>query len=419
MQTLFSLLNEHPTVYVSRDIERALAFASPVSGYHIIANTSPFAKKLAEHRSDITLVEDEKILDTRELLEHPVAKQRIDSLRKNNLINVLVFKQTTRIENICQKNGWNLLNPPATLANTIEEKISQFDWLGDLTSLLPETTIATCGELTWRDKPFILQFNRAHTGEGTLRVSSEEALEALKRNFPKRPVRITPYIEGPSFTVNAVVSKDRIVIGNISYQITGLSPFTDEQFATVGNDWQVTKALLSDVQQAEIAQMAEWIGERMKTDDWKGLFGIDVIKNTKTGKLHLIEINARQPASTTCESTCLRGIRHENEITTFEAHLLALLDERISEDIAQIETGAQIVFRNNDDLASTSPELEEIAECLEQKGFSLIRYNNTRVGSDLLRIRTKDAIMRDHNIFSDVGNKIIDCITNANYTAHN
>ena len=77
----------------------------------------------------------------------------------------------------------------------------------------------------------------------------------------------------------------------------------------------------------------------------------------KTGRLYLLEINARQPASTTYESQLQSTVCHSdpedsgeeslaNRCTTFEAHLASLLS--VSPDkykLITIKNGAQIIQR--------------------------------------------------------------------------
>src|SRR3989339_73258 len=90
------------------------------------------------------------------------------------------------------------------------------------------------------------------------------------------------------------------------------------------------------------------IGKKLNNDGWKGLFGVDIIVNEKTGQLYLLEINARQPASTTFESQLqiLQDETEESKTTTFEAHLAAVLGIKpTNTELITINNGAQIVQR--------------------------------------------------------------------------
>lgn len=415
MEVLRRYLGKYPIFYVTRDIERALGLR-PAKGYSIIANATPFAKQAIKGRSDTVLIDGGRIMDTRELLANTVpllGKERRWVVDRNP--DILVFKNTGQIEDICRKNNWRLLNPSSALANRVEEKISQVEWLGDLERYLPPHRIDVCKNVRWEGRPFILQFNRAHTGGGTALVESMEQAEGIRKKFPNRPVRISEYISGPVFTNNNIVAKDAILVGNISYQITGLAPFTDQPFATIGNDWGLSNRVLSTEQKVRYREIAATIGEKLRADGWKGLFGIDVIMDEKTGKPYLLEINARQPASTTCESQLQqfelkngRTKELKNLMTTFEAHLIALLDlPTTGRQLIEIADGAQIVYRVQQ--STKNRGLKSVARSLTD--FTLIPYPNTAPGNDLLRIQSKTSVMEGHGQFNAIGEAIKRCFT--------
>jgi hypothetical protein len=334
-------LSNTPLYYVTRDIDRALGVPE-TDGYTIVTNVTPENKRLAGDRQDIIWIEEERVLDTHELLARPLIIAAIP-----HQANVLVFKNTPTIERICAEQHWNLLNPSAALARKVEEKITQVEWLGELASFLPPHSIKTCKEITTSDLPCIVQFNHAHTGEGTLQLQQPEQLDQLQKDFPDRPVRVTKFINGMMFTNNNVVTQNDVLIGNINYQITGITPYTQNPFQTIGNDWGFAKKMLSEKQVTEYHAMATAIGNKLRADGWKGLFGIDVMIEEGTGRLYLIEINARQPASTTYESKLQRDKHQEtNQMTTFEAHIQALLGEDMtSTSLIEISNGAQLYDR--------------------------------------------------------------------------
>ncbi len=410
MSLISDTLREHPIIYVTRDIERALGLPLTTEGYFIIANSTPFAKAVVQNNSNVLLIESNELLDTHELLTHPQVTTFIEQRVGAKL---MVFKNTTQIEKICAANNWTLLNPPAILSQKIEDKISQVEWLGDLGSFLPEHKIHVLQEVWFDGTPFILQFNRAHTGNGTILIENKDTLHNLKTQFPDRPVRITEYVAGPMFTVNAVITSSGTGIGSDpSYQITGLAPFTDQPFATIGNDWSLAKKLLSEKAKTQLTIMVENIGKKLFLDGWHGLFGLDVVLAKDTDTLYLIEINARQPASTTFESQLQILQQKEEKLTTFEAHITSLLSLPLDYSIAPVQDGAQIIVRNHEGKKWTQEELSQVMKQLEILGTNVICYTNETPGSDLLRIQSNHGIMADHKIFNETGQKIYDCIIN-------
>lgn len=423
-------LKSSPIIYITRDIERALGLDLNTPGYFIISNYTPFGNSVAKGRKNVLLIKEKKQLDTRVLLQRiansepeflvntPKVGQKRDSSVASLLRNgrLVVFKPTQQIEKICVDNGWKLLNPPAELTNQVEEKISQIEWLAlsevdglDLRKYLPPYKIKKCKNIKFTGKKFILQFNRSHTGSGTVLIENEKILKNIKKTFPEREARIAPYIIGPLFTNNNVVSKNKILLGNISYQITGLMPFTDKQFATIGNDWALPNKILSKKQIRQYKKIATDVGLRLKKSGWKGLFGIDVVVDEKTGRLYLLEINARQPASATYESQLQRRMQDTDNrmhLTIFEAHLASLLDVDLAGcELIKINDGAQVVQR----VTKQIPSLLE-PKFSKEPPFNVIKYDNYNPGADLLRMQTTDGVMAKHNELNRVGKKMIDLI---------
>lgn len=415
-KALKTRLGERRLFYVCRDAERAEAgLALGLKNYRVIVSlrgvptlwsgrrSNPPASATGSPRpsrlrpfgaTDGRVGARDDILDTRELLQHPKTKKQI---RRKDF--VLVFKSTPQIEKVCLENGWRLLNPPAALAAMVEEKISQFKWLGKLKKFLPPGKITLLKNVRFIGERFILQFNRAHTGTGTFLIKNEKELDELKKKFPEREARISKFIRGPIFTNNNIVWGKKILTGNISYQITGLKPFTDNPFATIGNDWALPRKILSAKQIKDYEKIATAVGKKLSSNGWRGLFGIDVVLEEKTGRLYLLEINARQPASTSCESWLQRK-QDNNGLTVFEAHLAALLGlKQDNRDLIKICDGGQVVKRIN--RQETIDNRQQ--EIKQNKKIRIIKYNNDKPGAELFRIQNEKGLVAGHNKFNKLG----------------
>lgn len=384
---------KRPLVYVTRDIERALGM-KPEGSYYVVSNNTAFGRESQRQSPEnIVLIKSREILDTDDLLVRKEAVDLISSLKAD----VVVFIPTPRTERIAKELGWNLLNPSALLARKVEEKISQVRWLAQDAKLLPPHRICAVKDASFDGKRSVIQFNHSHTGEGTFVIDDEKVLRHLQVKFPNRECRIVDFIEGPIFTVSAVVAGKSVAVGNPNYQITGLRPFTDLPFSTIGNDWSLPRDPKFKSAYEDAKRIAKTVGARLQKDGWKGLFGIDVVFDLKTRKTFLLEINARQPASAVFES----WLQKEN--TIFEAHIKALLDIPVSK-VKEIESGAQIVKR------VTEPSFLVDRGTLSAKGFSVIAYENTDRNKELFRIQSSKGIMKDHNAFNDLGESITSCI---------
>ncbi len=376
---------KNPVVYVTKDKERADG---------IVEN------------ENYSIVAGDGTIDTLELLSEPQTEEAISSRNAS----VLVFKNNKQIEEFVHSKGWKFLNPSAELAEKIENKITQVAWLDELAELLPPHHITLVKKIvrdtSAEEATSVVQWAHSHTGEGTIHIKKESDLKTIQEKFPEREARVTTFIKGPMFTANIVVAKDKILIGNISYQITGIAPFTDTPFSTIGNDWTVPFSILTEKHLEEFNDIALQIGKKMQSEGWKGLFGIDVVYDEERDKLFLIEINARQSASTTYESQLQEKARALGVpgITVFEANLAALTDSPITEPLILINDGAQIIQR----VTSSTKKVDSTK--LEEAGYKVIKYKNIKLNSDLARIQSERGIMEAHNKFNKRGKEIEELI---------
>ena len=399
MTDLGAHLKTHPLVYINLDIERTLGIDVDTPGFYIVTNATTLAKEYAD-RTNILLIDEGRILSTRELVMHPETEAFLKNIDSPS---ITVFKNTSAIQKVCKEKGWNLLNPDAALIKQVEDKISQVAWLEDLVNFLPDHQVTTVEQLAWQDSPFVLQYNSSHTGNGTFLIDSEEKLIKQKETFPKRDVRTLAFVTGPTYTVNAVVFDDTVSMGNISYQITGISPFTDHQFATIGNDWGLPYQLMTAAQEKVFSELTHAIGKKLQQEGYRGAFGIDTIVNTETGKLHLIEINARQPASIPTE-TYLQQQSGQDGMTIFEAHVSAMMGLTAGEMI-EMHDGGQLIQRVTEIQKEYNPLWAEALKDLKE--VMSIPSPGTTPGAELLRIRSTKSVMKEHGQFNKLGDDIV------------
>ncbi len=389
-----------PIIYVTRDLERAIGMSPDTTGYFIIANNTPFGKTLSAKNSNILLVDDNKILSTAKLLLRDEVIKYIDEHGGR----VVQFKPSAQSERIIENHKWLSLNPQVSLANKVEEKISQIAWLHDLAEFLPKFTVKYGRELNDEDIGRIAQFNHAHSGEGTL-LLDQEKINFIRTTYANRLVKVSEFISGATYTNNNIVTKDKIYHGSINYQITGLPPFTDNPYTTIGNDWSLPNHTLSINAKLEFMVLAREIGHKLQQDGWRGIYGLDIMISDDE-KIYLIEINARQTASTTYESYLQR--RDKTKINTFAMHLLSLNDQEITEELAEVKEGAQIILRNQENVI-----FDKIDDCvlkLKKLNLNVIKYNNHKSGSELLRIQSETGLMKNTKELNDLGHNIYNII---------
>jgi len=344
----------YPTIFfVCTNPERALGLEKVLPNYHIVCiDNSPILKTLTNNIFCLSKETTDSIKrNSNSLLQHPLTQKYIrDNTPNNKIPNIIVFKVAPNIERTIDKLGWKILNTTSKLNHTFEHKISQYQILSKANIKLPKTIITKIGESNYKDlskqfgHEFVLQFNRGHSGEGTIFINSNRQYIELATKFPKREVRIAEKIKGSSWTLNACITKYGIAMGGLSYQVTGLPLLTQHKGGTVGNDWTSSKNLSSEIIQ-NIINETKRIGEIMQSHGYKGLFGIDLIL-TPDNNIMIIEINARQIASIAIHNKLMLK---NSQIPLSQLHLAEFLFESKQEyqDFIGTEINSKIINQQN------------------------------------------------------------------------
>ena len=192
-------------------------------------------------------------------------------------------------------------------------------------------------------------------------------------------------------------------MGNTSYQITGLIGLSDNPFATVGNDFGMGAKLDSKTQEA-IHKITTEVGEKLAKEGWRGCFGGDFIVENGTGNVHLVEINARQTASVVFESK-LQKQSGQTGISTFEAHLAALVGLDFSDELIPVSEGARFLRRQSSRRLAPGTNAK-----LQALGFETIAFEPEKEGDDLLHIRSTKNLMQSHGVPSDLGRQALEAL---------
>ncbi|MBD3329359.1 ATP-grasp domain-containing protein, partial [Candidatus Dojkabacteria bacterium] len=290
-----------------------------------------------------------KLLETVEVQEY--VKKHTDT---GEIPNVMFFKIAPNLEKTCEKLGYKILNTSSELNHRFEHKISQYNELEKLSNRFPVTEISTLEDADYQtlskklgDK-FVIQFNRGHTGESTVFVDNNKQFSSLQQKFPKRKARISEFISGDYWTVNCCQTRFGTLWGGLSYQITGIEECTAVSGGTVGNDWAYGRNLPVEVRK-EISSICEEVGAIMAKSGYKGLFGLDLVV-TPDQKVKLIEVNARQPASTSMHTKLMLS---EDQIPLQKFHIAEFLglDDRLYIDflgLSQDSNPKELVSRQNE-----------------------------------------------------------------------
>lgn len=299
-----------PIFFVCNDPERALGLENIIEGYHIIcSDDSPLLDVAIEKDINVfSLAKEEKkanpiFRNSNKILQNEKVQEYIRrNTPEETKPNIIVFKVSLQIEKTCERLGYNLLNTTSALNKRFELKISQYNNLKTLQSFFPKTIISTLNDTSYsklKDKlgeKMVIQYNRGHTGNNTVFIENDKDYAKERKKYRNRLARVAEFVQGDVYTLNACITRFGMVYGGISYQITGIEELTSKKGGTIGNDWKYPEKM-SNKNLKKIQEILKKIEKEMLSSGYKGMLGVDFIITPKQ-RIYLIEINARQPAST-------------------------------------------------------------------------------------------------------------------------
>ena len=295
-----------------------LGLESVYSGYRILALRYSLDTKLIE--KDVEVLSLEKGMKTKHIdeprnsttvLNHPKTRAYLKNFDEPAIV---VYKPSEKMEQICQENNWQLLNNPSSFGkNLLENKVKFRRILKDLGVAVPPGKIASfkelhCGHLMNKyGLPFVIQHPSKGGGKGTFFINNQNDFDAAKENLsqkwdeednketsPPEEVVVAQFIQGPSPSMTACVTKDGILSTNLQYQMIGFPELYNSEKGSglfCGHDW--TASRISEQVGQEAYDYAERIGQHFKQLGYRGIFGLDFILDQKRQKLYVVECNPR------------------------------------------------------------------------------------------------------------------------------
>lgn len=304
-------LNGSALFYITNDPERGIGLEGLLQNYYIVAldDSDIYTNIHFQHGNIFSLENKEGDLNaifrsSAKLLDEPTVKEYIENNSEEKGKKLKRYFQTFKISSAFEQRAkaYNaeILNTSSELNQKFENKISQYTELSKNGANFPKTIISKLEDIDYKKlkkelgNKFVVQFNRGHTGTGTKVINQKEEYKNLQKIFPERTARITEYVRGLPYTINACVGKMGVFAGGLNYQITGVPELAPSQGATVGNDFSFRQGIDKEIQK-KIYKQVQLIGKTMKAHGYIGLFGLDLI--VQSDKVFVIEVNARQPAS--------------------------------------------------------------------------------------------------------------------------
>ncbi len=238
-----------------------------------------------------------KIKNSGKLLSHPNVINYIKKTSDSLIPAIIPFKPSAKIDIICQQNNWVNISNPGPINRFLEDKIK----FAKLCQKYKLPTIPFSLDIFSKEnfskyqklytKKLVIQTHFGWAGNSTFLASSWD--EIKEKISPDILVKYSPFIESSySLLNNCCLTKFGLIQSPPALQYTGIHPFTQNPFTTVGRQWPsfAPPKIIKNIN-----KITEDFSKILKEINYKGCFGLDFLINKN--KVFLLECNPRLTAS--------------------------------------------------------------------------------------------------------------------------
>ena len=300
-----AIKNTNSIFFITPNPNRAIGLEKIIKNYYIICSQkSDTVSHFEEEKISVLCLNDSKIKNSGKILANKKTIEYIKEKSGNKKASIITFKPSPIIQKICEENNFKYLGNNWKLNRKLEDKIEFVKITkklkipnaeSEVIKISDNTTKATLANVAFREK-FVVQLPRGFSGNSTFLIKSKKDLDEIIKKYKNRKVKSSKYLEGETWTINACVAKNKILISQPIFQITGLTAYNRNKLGTCGNDYAYGKKFQPEGADTEkIFSYTKKIGDYLRSLGYKGIFGLDFI--VSNGEVNLIEINPRLVAS--------------------------------------------------------------------------------------------------------------------------
>lgn len=287
---------------------------SPISAVACLDDGLEF--DLVTERSGVRFCSRERTTRRREPIPDPTINTIIPSLRQEieEALSTapaeswiwLCPRPCSSLEVYAREHGLRAGCPPAELCHWLNHKANFFQGLdaaglprlrGEWMPLSATNHAELCSRF---GGSFAMQAPRGVRGSGTALVKTEDDYRAAAGRLPDGDVWVAPYAGDLSLNINAFVMESRTAVSYPSVQLVGLSMLNTRPGGYCGNDFTSTAALPPEMI-LDAFEQAERVGAWLATLGYRGIFGLDLVVCSDTGRLYAVDLNPRWQGSTSLE----------------------------------------------------------------------------------------------------------------------
>lgn len=299
---IFNTLYQSNYVFYFLVVDNTLDIILPkLSNFHLIY---AFKNKHLEELKKLNLpyfcLEEKgisiNIANSGKLLSNPLVQEYIYKNSVNKKTVIIPFKPSAKIDFLCQKNDWICASNDHQLNRHLEDKLIFSQICSDHNLPQIPSTIDQFNQknfLKYKDKyqsQLVVQSRSGWAGKSTFLGDN---WENIKDKIPANSqVKFSPFIIGYSLLNNCCLTSKGLIQSPPALQYTGIKPFTNHPFTTVGRQWP---SLAPSHILQQVNQITQDFSKVLNQLKYKGFFGLDFM--VEGNQVYLLECNPRLTAS--------------------------------------------------------------------------------------------------------------------------
>ena len=332
---IFDTLNKSNYVFYFLVVDNTLDITLPqLSNFHLIY---AFKNKRLEELKKLNipffcLEENGVTLDVSnsgKLLSQSLVQEYINKNSTTRKTVIIPFKPSAKVDFLCQKFNWICASNSHQLNRHLEDKlifsqICQKNNLPQIPSIIDKFNQETF--LKYQNEYQSTLVIQSHFGWAGKNTFSSDNWDNIKDKIPANSlVKFSPFIKGYSLLNNCCLTSKGLIQSPPALQYTGIKPFTDHPFTTVGRQWP---SLAPQNVIDKVNQITQDFSKILTKLNYKGFFGLDFM--VEGDQVYILECNPRLTASFAFYNDIEINL---NIIPLFLLHLIQFLNINFDFDI--------------------------------------------------------------------------------------
>lgn len=430
------MTNTNPVFFITPNPNRAIGLEKIIKNYYVICSQkTDIVGYFKKEKILVLCLNNDEIKSSGKILANKKVIKYIKEKSGSKKANIITFKPSPMIQKICDENNFKYLGNEWRLNRKLEDKIEFVGITEKLKIPNAESRIIKLGRnkcaLNFSENnKFVVQLPRGFSGKTTFLIKNKKDLNNITNKYRGRKIKCSKYLEGETYTIDACVAKNKILISQPIFQITGLTVYNKNKFGTCGNDYAYGKKLNAK-DNKKIFNYTKKVGDYIKKLGYKGIFGLDFLVSNDS--INLIEINPRFVASI----PLFTKLQIQNKEAPFLlSHILEFMPDLIPSNpllsVGENFNASQLVLRNTENkpiriirnLKSGIYEIKKEKLIFKEKTYYLNRNlnknefliqcaaKNSVISSDIeyANIQVNYGIMENEREFKSCFEKIIQLV---------